>query len=73
MASEAVESVIALHRTAGEAFQAEGVGSFVRAEGDGDPVVLIAAESRSAIREAKKLIRIEVEKIPPIFTIEGCT
>jgi haloalkane dehalogenase len=33
--------VIALHRTAGEAFQAEGVGSFVRAEGDGDPVVLM--------------------------------
>jgi haloalkane dehalogenase len=41
MASEAVMSVIAVHRAAGEAFKAEGVASFVRAEGDGDPVVLM--------------------------------
>jgi haloalkane dehalogenase len=38
---EAVERVIADHRAAGESFQAEGVGSFVRAEGDGDSVVLM--------------------------------
>ncbi len=29
------------HRAAGAAFEADGVGSFVRAEGDGDPVVLM--------------------------------
>jgi haloalkane dehalogenase len=33
--------VIAAHRAAGETFEAAGVGSFVRAEGDGDPVVLM--------------------------------
>jgi haloalkane dehalogenase len=33
--------VIAAHRAAGVAFQADGVGSFVRAEGTGDPVVLM--------------------------------
>jgi haloalkane dehalogenase len=40
-AAEAVESVIAVHRAAGDPFQAGGVGSFVRAEGDGDAVVLM--------------------------------
>jgi pimeloyl-ACP methyl ester carboxylesterase len=33
--------VIAVHRAAGEAFVAEGVQSFVRADGEGDPVVLM--------------------------------
>jgi pimeloyl-ACP methyl ester carboxylesterase len=33
--------VIARHRAAGELFEAQGVGSFVRAEGGGDPVVLM--------------------------------
>jgi xanthine dehydrogenase large subunit len=36
----------------------------------GDPVVLIAAENRQAIREAKKLVRIEVESLEPIFSID---
>jgi alpha/beta hydrolase fold len=36
-----VEKVIAAHRAAGETFEAAGVGSFVRAAGDGDPVVLM--------------------------------
>jgi haloalkane dehalogenase len=40
-AREAVERVIAVHRAAGESFLADGVGSFVRAEGHGDPVVLM--------------------------------
>ena len=33
--------MIAGHRAAGELFHAQGVGSFVRAEGGGDPVVLM--------------------------------
>jgi haloalkane dehalogenase len=41
MDREAVEGVIAVHRAAGEAFVAEGVQSFVRADGEGDPVVLM--------------------------------
>src|SRR5687767_5903953 len=36
----------------------------------GDPVVLIAATSRAAIRDAKKRIGIDVEPLPPIFTID---
>jgi haloalkane dehalogenase len=40
-AAEDVTRVIAAHRAAGEPFDAGGVRSFVRAEGDGDPVVLM--------------------------------
>ena len=36
----------------------------------GAPVVLIAAESREAIRAARKLVKIEVEPLEPIFTID---
>ena len=36
----------------------------------GDPIVLIAAENRTAIAEAKKLIKTEVEVLRPIFTID---
>ncbi len=36
-----VDEVLAAHRAAGERFEAAGVGSFVRAEGEGDPVVLM--------------------------------
>ena len=36
----------------------------------GDPVVVIAAESREALAAARKLVRIEMEELPPIFTIE---
>jgi xanthine dehydrogenase large subunit len=36
----------------------------------GDPVVLIAADTREAARDAKKLVRIEVEPLKPIFTID---
>ena len=37
----AVDAVIEAHRTAGTFFEAAGVRSFVRAEGDGEPVVLM--------------------------------
>jgi pimeloyl-ACP methyl ester carboxylesterase len=36
-----VVEVIAAHRAAGRTFEAAGVGSFVRSEGDGDPIVLM--------------------------------
>ena len=36
----------------------------------GDPVVLIAATSRGAVREVKKRIGIDVEPLKPIFTID---
>src|SRR5688572_22889329 len=36
----------------------------------GDPVVLIAATSRRAIRDAKKRIGIDVEPLEPIFSID---
>jgi haloalkane dehalogenase len=41
MSRESVDRVIADHRAAGAPLRADGVGSFVRAEGDGDPVVLM--------------------------------
>ena len=36
----------------------------------GDPIVLIAAETREALAAAKKLVQIEMDELPPIFTIE---
>ncbi len=40
------------------------------AEFIGHPIVVIAAESRKAIQKAKAAIRIEMEELPPVFTIE---
>ncbi len=39
--TEATEQVLAAHRAAGRFFAARGIGSFVLAEGDGEPVVLM--------------------------------
>jgi xanthine dehydrogenase large subunit len=36
----------------------------------GQPVVIIAAESRDAIKAAKKAIEIDIEELEPIFTID---
>lgn len=36
----------------------------------GQPIVLIAAENRQALREAKKRVRIDVEKRPPVLSID---
>jgi xanthine dehydrogenase large subunit len=36
----------------------------------GDPVAIIAAQSREAIRAAKKLVKIKIEPLQPIFTID---
>jgi xanthine dehydrogenase large subunit len=36
----------------------------------GDPVVLIVAENRTAMEAAKKAVRLEVEELPAIFSID---
>ncbi|HEY7091472.1 MAG TPA: xanthine dehydrogenase molybdopterin binding subunit [Tepidisphaeraceae bacterium] len=36
----------------------------------GDPIVLVAAENRAAIAEVRKLIKVEIEVLRPIFTID---
>src|SRR2546423_1069851 len=43
----------------------EKVASFV-----GDPIVLIAAESRSALAAAKKLVKVNMRELPPILSID---
>ena len=44
---------------------AEEVVSFI-----GHPIVVIAAESRAAIRAAKAAIKIDIEELEPVFTID---
>src|SRR5687768_4374636 len=36
----------------------------------GQPIVLIAAESRDALVAAKKIVKVEVRELPPIFSID---
>jgi xanthine dehydrogenase large subunit len=36
----------------------------------GDPIVLIAAESREALARAKRAVKISMRELPPIFTID---
>src|SRR4051812_771018 len=36
----------------------------------GDPVVIVAAESREALAAARKLVRIEMDELEPIFSID---
>src|SRR5438094_10599750 len=36
----------------------------------GDPIVILAASTREQLRAAKKLVKIEVEELPPIFSID---
>jgi xanthine dehydrogenase large subunit len=36
----------------------------------GQPIVIIAAETRDAIRKAKAAIKIDIEKLVPVFTID---
>ena len=36
----------------------------------GDPIVLIAADSRAALAAAKKAVKIEIEPLPALFTID---
>lgn len=36
----------------------------------GEPIVVIAAENRKAIKEAKKAIRCDIEELPPILSID---
>jgi xanthine dehydrogenase large subunit len=37
----------------------------------GDPIVLIAGETRKAIEAAKKAVVLEIEELPPIFSIDS--
>jgi len=48
-----------------ELLLAEDVVTFI-----GQPIVVIAAESREAIRDAKKAIAIDIEELEPVFTID---
>lgn len=36
----------------------------------GDPIVLIAGESRDAVQRAKKLVKIQIKELPAIFSID---
>jgi xanthine dehydrogenase large subunit len=36
----------------------------------GEPIVVIAAESRVALKEAKKSVKLDIEVLPPILTID---
>jgi xanthine dehydrogenase large subunit len=36
----------------------------------GHPIVVIAAETRAAVAAAKQAIRVEIQELPPIFTID---
>jgi haloalkane dehalogenase len=51
----AVAEVIDAHRSAGREFEAGGVGSFVREQGDGDPVVLMHGVPASSFLYRKVL------------------
>src|SRR5258706_5552513 len=44
---------------------AEDVVSFI-----GHPIVVVAAESRAAIRKAKAAIKVDIEELEPVFTID---
>ncbi len=48
-----------------ETVLAEGVVKYV-----GQPVVAIAGETRAAIEAAKKLVRVDVEALPPVLSVE---
>jgi len=48
-----------------ERFLAEEIVEYV-----GQPIAVIAGESRKAIRHAKKKLRLEIEKLTPVFTID---
>jgi xanthine dehydrogenase large subunit len=48
-----------------EVLLAEDVVSFI-----GQPIVVIAAESREAIRAAKAAIQVDIEPLEPVFTID---
>src|SRR5438874_581807 len=36
----------------------------------GDPIVILAAQSREQLRAAKKLVKIEIDELAPIFSID---
>ncbi|MDP7463698.1 MAG: molybdopterin-dependent oxidoreductase, partial [SAR324 cluster bacterium] len=48
-----------------ECFLPEDVVEYV-----GQPIAVVAAENRRALRKAKQLAKLEIEELPPVFTIE---
>src|SRR5436305_237125 len=48
-----------------ELLLAEDVVSFI-----GHPIVVVAAESRALIRKAKAAIKVDIEELEPVFTID---
>jgi len=46
---------------------AEEIVSFI-----GHPIVVVAAESRAAIRKAKAAIKVDIAELEPVFTIDEC-
>ena len=48
-----------------ERFLPEDVVEYV-----GQPVAVVAAENRRILRKAKQLAKLEIEELPPLFTIE---
>jgi xanthine dehydrogenase large subunit len=76
-AAAAIPGILALythadvpgHNQFGSIIKDEHLLASDRVEMIGDPIVLIAGTSREAINLAKKAIRLEVDPLPPIFTI----
>ena len=58
------------HNTLGPVIADEDLLAKERVMFVGQPVVLIAATTRAALRVARKLVRIEVEPLRPIFSID---
>lgn len=48
-----------------ELLLAEDVCTFM-----GQPIVVIAGESREAVREAKRAVHVDIEELPPVLTID---
>ena len=57
-------------RLFGAIFHDEEVLAWDEVHHIGQPIVIIAAETRQALRDAKKAIQIEVENLPPVLTID---
>ncbi len=58
-------------RTFGAIFHDEAVLADAEVHHIGQPIVLIAADTRAALRAARRMIRIEVEPLPAVLTIDA--
>ena len=77
-AARAIPGVVAIltaddipgERLFGAIFHDEEVLAWDEVHHVGQPIVVIAAETRQALRDARKTIRVEVEALPPVLTID---